>query len=242
MSKTALFLFIRDPEQEARIKPLAGNHAKGQNRQVFHALNHHIIRSIKATGLPWYIINGKEQEGTSFGEKFTNAFRQVFAKGYERVIALGNDHPDLQPDVILRAAGLLDQHSHVVGPAKDGGLYLTGIQQQAFDGHVFQNLPWQTSALLDAYTRQMGVDHSSFATLPVLQDADNTYQFKQLLHRLKGTFPHHNLVSRLMSLLGFSPLKRPIFRLNPLSPILFTVFSLRGPPANALIAFKKAAD
>lgn len=230
MSKTALFLFIRDPEEEARIKPLAGNASKGQNRQVFHALNQHTIRSIKATGLPWYIISGNEQEGTSFGQKFANAFRQVFAKGYEHVIALGNDHPDLKPDIILKAAGLLEQHSHVVGPAKDGGLYLTGIQQQAFDGHVFRNLPWQTSTLFDAYTRQMGVYHDRFITLPVLQDADNTYQLKHLLHRLKGKFLYHNLVSRLMSLLSYLHLKRPIFRSNPLSPILFTVFSLRGPP------------
>ena len=59
-------------------------------------LNRHTIRQIEHSGLDYFHFTEKEQEGGDFGERFIHAIQSVFNKGYEYIITLGNDTPQLR--------------------------------------------------------------------------------------------------------------------------------------------------
>lgn len=58
-----------------------------------------------------------------------NAFSELFDKGYNRVICIGTDIPQLNSDHILRSFQALTDHDGVLGPDNDGGIYLYGAKQ-----------------------------------------------------------------------------------------------------------------
>src|SRR5690606_12351812 len=61
------------------------------------------------------------QSGGDLGEKMKNAFLQLFQEGFEKVLIIGSDSPDLKEDIFSEAFSKLDSHNAVIGPAKDGG-------------------------------------------------------------------------------------------------------------------------
>ena len=93
----------------------------------------------EASGLPVHYILDDQQVGRSFAERFTNAFQQLFRQGYDKVIAIGNDHPGLTSGHLQTAAWELAEYDHVLGPSTDGGFYLIGVWQKRF-----QQLPFET--------------------------------------------------------------------------------------------------
>ena len=178
---TILMLFSRSVQAEACRKQQL--HPAGHIRRALsQAFIHHSRQLAQQSGLPWVQIDESQQEGDSFGERFHNAFRQLFAAGYSRVIAIGNDSPDLEPAHIQRAATLLDTQELVLGPASDGGFYLMGFRRKAFEALPLSSLPWQSSSLAAAlYTTllQSGLD---FHCLPaILQDIDDAMALRQYL-------------------------------------------------------------
>lgn len=76
--QTAILLFIRDPEEEGRVKRLAGNKVFRKSTAVARHFNAHTKAVVKATGLPCHTITSDEQRGATFEERFTNAFREIF--------------------------------------------------------------------------------------------------------------------------------------------------------------------
>lgn len=148
LHSTALLLFLRNEQDEARYKPLAGSQ-KG-SAALFRQFNRYAIKQARRTGLPLFVIQGDQQVGATFGERLANAYQSVFELGYERVIAIGNDCPELSTGLLLQAAGALAQHGLVLGPTQDGGAYLIGLQRSDFDHAAFANLPWQTDTVYEA--------------------------------------------------------------------------------------------
>src|SRR5687768_12779189 len=80
------------------------------------------------------------QHGKDLGERMHNAFGTAFASGYEKVVIVGSDCPDLTGELIDEAFDALDHHDVVLGPAEDGGYYLLGIKKMYPD--IFQNKTW----------------------------------------------------------------------------------------------------
>ncbi|MEQ9231624.1 MAG: TIGR04282 family arsenosugar biosynthesis glycosyltransferase [Cyclobacteriaceae bacterium] len=67
------------------------------------------------------------QTGNSLGERMQNAFQHAFDKGYSRVTIIGSDCYDLKAKHLEQAFDQLEINDIVVGPAKDGGYYLLGL-------------------------------------------------------------------------------------------------------------------
>ncbi|CAN0575163.1 unnamed protein product, partial [Ectocarpus sp. 12 AP-2014] len=67
-----------------------------KGERVFETLTKETLRKVKRTKQPYFHISEKEQTGNSFGERFTNAIQTVFDKGYEHIITVGNDTPQLK--------------------------------------------------------------------------------------------------------------------------------------------------
>ncbi len=205
-------------------KPLVFNAARKQQRVVAAQFIRHTHRVAVTSGLPILVISECHQHGSTFGERLADAFQQIFDRGFERVIAIGNDCPTLTAADLRVAAQKLDTANAVFGPAADGGAYLVGLRRDAFEPEAFAALDWQTDrtlADLEAYVA------GGFSCLSEKSDVDSaTGLQRQLRSHLFPIF----LKTRLLHLLNLSSprwVDHPVFA--PKAALLSAV-GLRGPP------------
>lgn len=81
------------------------------------------------------------QEGSSFGQRLQNAVETLARLGYEQIVIIGQDCPDLEPVDIRHSFALLDTHRLVLGPDHRGGCYLIGLH--ARDAERLNRVQWQ---------------------------------------------------------------------------------------------------
>jgi len=62
------------------------------------------------------------QIGQDLGQRMKNAFLQAFSDGFNSVVIIGSDSPDLPADYLDLGFTALDTNDVVVGPSSDGGL------------------------------------------------------------------------------------------------------------------------
>ncbi len=87
------------------------------------------------------------QEGSNLGERISNLFAALFGRGYERVVVVGSDSPDLPGEYIEEAFALLGEAELVLGPALDGGYYLIALR--VLIPGLFDSIEWSTARVLD---------------------------------------------------------------------------------------------
>ncbi|CAH1258729.1 DPM1 [Branchiostoma lanceolatum] len=99
----------------------------------------------------WWSI----QEGKDLGNKMANAFNDAFMDGTESVVLIGSDIPALTTDVLEEAFSTLEstqeENTCVIGPAKDGGYYLIGLNRHTGANDIdelFQEIAWGTDSVL----------------------------------------------------------------------------------------------
>jgi len=92
------------------------------------------------------IFGKSQQAGKNIGERMFNAFSNAFEQGYENVVLIGSDTINLTPEVINTALNQLQQSDLVLGPAKDGGYYLIGLNKPI--KQIFENKEWSTNKVL----------------------------------------------------------------------------------------------
>ncbi|MFN3426302.1 MAG: TIGR04282 family arsenosugar biosynthesis glycosyltransferase [Candidatus Thermochlorobacter sp.] len=97
----------------------------------------------------------REQQGTDLGERMHNAFQELFQDGFQRVVIIGTDSPDLPLNYITAAFDSLHYSPHAlcIGPAADGGYYLLGMNH--FFPEVFQSIPYSSSETYRATLHQI---------------------------------------------------------------------------------------
>ncbi|MFD2916471.1 TIGR04282 family arsenosugar biosynthesis glycosyltransferase [Psychroserpens luteus] len=179
-NKTAILIFANSAEFEATQKPFQSSEA------LFDALNRHTVEIVEKSGLPYFLSSEKNQIGSSFGERFTNAIQSVYNKGYENVVTIGNDTPHLQTNHILKAVHQLQQNDIVLGPSKDGGFYLMGLKKSHFNVETFLKLPWQTSALSRNISRLTSSQNINLSYLETLSDIDTILDAKTIIDSFRS--------------------------------------------------------
>ena len=110
------------------------------------------------------------QKGEHLGERMKNAFIKGFEDGYERIVLIGSDLPDINFSHIENGLQNLKTNNVVFGPAIDGGYYLVGMSKM-YDS-IFNNKPWSQSNLLDITLEELKHNNISFALLDPLNDID----------------------------------------------------------------------
>lgn len=97
--------------------------------------------------IPSYAISF-EQRGGNLGERMMNSLKGVFEMGYEEVLLLGTDIPELVKDDIYKAFEVLKKKDICIGPTLDGGYYLIGMKElQKF---LFEdNIAWGNRSVLE---------------------------------------------------------------------------------------------
>jgi len=169
-SKTAILVFANSADVESSRKVLGFD--KDFQRSLFKKLNNRTLLTVQKTGLPYLIYSEKEQVGNNFGERFNHAVHDVFAKGYERVIAIGNDSPELTATQLCKANQALENDKFVLGPSCDGGFYLMGIDRESFLKTDFLKFSWQQKSLFTELINFAHEEHLTIEKLCPLADLD----------------------------------------------------------------------
>ncbi|MBD3864048.1 TIGR04282 family arsenosugar biosynthesis glycosyltransferase [Olleya marilimosa] len=177
-TKTAILIFSNSAKEDAKRKSFSDS-------QLFETLTNDTIRKVKKTGLPFFHFTEAQQQGSNFGDRFTNAIQLVFDKGFTNVISIGNDTPHLKTKHINDAYQKLNNNQLVFGPSKDGGFYLMGLTKNLFNVKQFKNLPWQTSALKSTTLQCLSTTKITFSTLETLDDIDSFKDLKSILNSYK---------------------------------------------------------
>lgn len=224
--ETALLVFSLSREKEIERKAIFyGYHKKG-NRTLFHLLIRQTEKLALQSGIDVFWIDEHQQTGPDFASRFTNAYQRLFDEGYENVVSIGNDCPDLSMELLRTAINSLQCKPMVLGPSSDGGVYLLGINRTVFDKDSFHRLPWQTEALqrgLDTYGQTQDIE------VEWLQELSDIDSFKDLRDYVQ-TSPS-SVVARLFR--AIMECKGVVFSIfNDLIPSFFkySQIGLRAPP------------
>ena len=110
------------------------------------------------------------QEGQDLGERMKNAFLKGFEDGYERIVLIGSDLPDIKSKHIENGLQALHNNKVVFGPAIDGGYYLVGMTKM-YD-YIFEDKPWSQSHLLEVTLNELNGKNVSYSLLQELNDID----------------------------------------------------------------------
>lgn len=70
------------------------------------------------------------QYGEDLGERMKHAIGIVLRMGYEKVILIGTDIPQIHPETLNNAFDSLDEKDIVIHPTFDGGYYLIGMKRE----------------------------------------------------------------------------------------------------------------
>jgi len=224
---TAILLFARTAEAEARHKRVCAGQSASTNYQVLKHLEHHAEAVATQSGLPVFRVSELEQYGNNFGARLHNAFEAVFEQGYTNVLAIGSDCAQLSATNLAHAASQLQQHQTVLGPARDGGVYLLGLSKAQFYRSNFAEVSWCTQNVFE----QLKAFDAKAVVLATLSDIDRTADLVRVL--LSNTLPE-TLLRSLRALLPVNPAHYTVVQEAPVRNTTFLAAqSRRGPPMSA---------
>ncbi len=123
------------------------------------------------------------QSGTDLGSRMRNAFQRLFTKGYGKIIILGTDCGELESEIVINAFELLDHNEVVIGPARDGGYYMLGMNKM--NAGLFEEIPWSTEKVLFLTMEKLENQKISYELLEILSDVDRIEDWKKLKEKLK---------------------------------------------------------
>jgi len=117
------------------------------------------------------------QQGNDLGERMKDAFEKSFSLGFENVVGVGTDIPDLTPEIISEAFLTLNHSDTVFGPADDGGYYLLGMKKLYRE--VFDDKEWSTPTLLTKTFSSLDNNSVTYSSLKSLNDIDTIEDLEQ---------------------------------------------------------------
>jgi glycosyltransferase A (GT-A) superfamily protein (DUF2064 family) len=179
-SKTAILLFAQSEDRESVSKPIAFQ--KSKNVLIWKKMNERVLKTIQKTKLQYFHSNETNQLGASFGEKLTNAILQLFNKGFEKVIVIGNDCPELKSHHLIETASRLSKNDFVLGANYNGGAYLIGVTKSALNLEDFKTIKWQTAAVFNEL--KILSQKNTLAVLPSFNDCNTASDLKKIVPKL----------------------------------------------------------
>jgi len=153
----------------SRVTEFAGLHPASLEIR-FEGGNKNLMEAWLGAGFD-YSFQGKGDIGLRMGR----AFEEGFGSGYEPVVIIGSDIPDITADIMQKAFEGLKSHDLVLGPAGDGGYYLIGMRQTAFsraNPRLFNGIRWGMDAVLSDTLAVAQELELSYTLLDTLDDVD----------------------------------------------------------------------
>lgn len=228
-TNTAILFFSRTAEEEATVKVFDSSLSYKENKAISKSLITHSLDVCKNSDFPLFSFFSNKQEGSCFGEKLANVIENVFSAGFENVITVGNDCPFITTDLIKNSAKQLESGKMVLGPAKDGGVYLVGITQENYSRKRFISLDWKSKMLQESFVAYARKADVKINWLDQFSDIDCEIEFRQALSMLSEDLLLYIVLTQILSrrLSGFVS-----YNYNYQS-IVHKTHAQRGPPMAA---------
>ncbi|MEM9721420.1 MAG: TIGR04282 family arsenosugar biosynthesis glycosyltransferase, partial [Bacteroidota bacterium] len=119
------------------------------------------------------------QQGPGLGERMEQAFSWGFQQEHKHIVIIGSDCAQLTTEILQEAFDRLKEQDAVIGPARDGGYYLLGMN--ALVPGVFSGKEWSTDTVFSATLRDFEHENLTYSLLPTLSDVDT-------IEDISGTF------------------------------------------------------
>jgi rSAM/selenodomain-associated transferase 1 len=129
------------------------------------------------------------------GIRMAAYFQDCFDAGYQRVLLMGTDSPNIPLPYLQRAIELLETRRLILGPTDDGGYYLVGARDKV--PPIFEEMPWSSPRLWSATLRRLEASrwqpNVDYEFLPAWYDVDTIYDLKRLYRELLGETANDSL-------------------------------------------------
>lgn len=199
--KAALALFAKAPELGKVKTRLARTHGEEFALQLAHAMLGDTLSLCRGVNVEtrlfltpdgfdslslWTGQTHPQGEGNLW-TRLLRADAMLRREGFDTVVIIGSDSPDLPSLIIKAALHFLGTRSLVVGPSTDGGFYLLG-SSRPLPKDLFQDVPIssrQTFAALKANLHRLQHEQDlKFLTLTEWRDVDEEEDLKLFIERL----------------------------------------------------------
>ena len=127
------------------------------------------------------------QVGKHLGKRMENAFKDTFMEGFNEVLVIGSDIPDITPLLINKAFEAFKNHDAVIGPCVDGGYYLIGFTKKTFLPDIFKGIKWGTERVFKDTMGVFSKKNYKVYVLPKLRDIDRIEDLKAFYKKSKKT-------------------------------------------------------
>jgi uncharacterized protein len=128
-----------------------------------------------------------KQEGNELGSRLDNSFKSAFNMGYQKVLVMGSDSPDIPASTLSTAIQKLNTSDTVIGPTTDGGYYLLGLTKQGYTRDLFSDIEWSTEHVFNQTKDKIEKQNLSVSQLPLWSDIDELTDLTELIERNRQT-------------------------------------------------------
>jgi uncharacterized protein len=167
MPANCLIIFTRYPEagkSKTRLIPALGADGAAllhQQMAEYTVEQANCLQQILAVDIEVWFVGGdldlmtawlgndlvvQQQPTGDLGDRMCAAMKSAFSKGYQAVVIVGTDCPDLDASLLAQSFRALQHHQLAIGPAIDGGYYLIGLQSLVPE--LFVGIHWSTATVL----------------------------------------------------------------------------------------------
>ena len=123
------------------------------------------------------------QKGEDLGSRMDEAFTWAFSRGFERVLLVGSDIPDLTNAVFEEGFKSLLDHDGCLAPSLDGGYYCIGFTRSGYCPAVFYTVTWSTPQVCTRTQNVLEGEGRSLHMLPAGNDVDTMEDLVSLCQR-----------------------------------------------------------
>jgi rSAM/selenodomain-associated transferase 2/rSAM/selenodomain-associated transferase 1 len=132
-----------------------------------------------------------KQSSGDIGERMHKAFIKAFAGGYERVILLGTDVPELETHHLTQAFDKLQSNDVVIGPSTDGGYWLIGMKHPV---DIFMQIQWGTEDVFKNTIKNIKETGLSVHSIDTLTDIDTPENLVQWNPEYRNPKPYLSII------------------------------------------------
>ncbi|MEL7146826.1 MAG: DUF2064 domain-containing protein [Bacteroidota bacterium] len=208
-------VFALSDKEEAKRKPFLANGG------LVNSFNEHVQDIAGRCGLPVFNFDEAKQVGADFGSRFLNALQSVFATGFDGVIAIGNDTPQLSVAHIHRAKAKMENDEAVIGPTPEGGFYLLGLNRKDLDPAAFLRLSWNTHIVYQELVESFSNNATTYGLLETLRDINYFSALEKIDLRRVNNVTLRSKIRRAISGSEHFSFAKELALMNPVATILF---------------------
>lgn len=179
---------------KSRIGAMVGDQKALEIYQVLVDYTHQQVEGLECKKLLYYseftentYENNKDyqffiQSSGDLGQKMGDAFKDQFEDGFDQLLIVGTDCAEITQEIMEEAFDKLKTSEVVIGPAKDGGYYLLGMNR--FISGLFYDIPWSSAEVFNQTSDYLSTHQIPFDLLPTLSDVDYLEDWMEVKERL----------------------------------------------------------